>query len=311
MKFLAPFEWVILAYVAAVSGIVVFGRAASAAIFLAYHAAAVAMILMVAYANRRYGGAFWRFVRYWLPLYVILASFREMHYLIPEVHPFEDQASDLALAELDWRLFGDVYGKVRRLWNPWFVDFLHLCYWTYFPMPITLCAALYWKGRLREARHVGTVLLATFYTGYLFYVAVPAIGPHHFEPRSPALDGAWLGGTMHKVLLQVEWKMPDAFPSLHTAVAAVTLVLAWKFSRRLFWIFLVPATGLIVATFVLRYHYFIDVVAGLAVVPITATFGGAWAGAWERLGSAENAELAEGAFLRRTEGNSRNTRSMR
>jgi len=283
LTFFAPFEWVILAHIAGVSAIVIGGRAEHALLFLAYHAAAVAMLSMVGYAERRHGGRFWRFVRYWLPLFMILAAFREMYYLIPEVHPFDDQASDLALAELDWRLFGDVYAKVKRLWWPPLVDFLHFCYWMYFPMPIALCTVLYARGRLQECRHAGTVLVLTFLSGYLFYVVVPAVGPHHFEPRTPALDGAWLGGVMHRVLLEVEWRMPDAFPSLHTAVAAVTVILSRKFSRRLFWILLVPAGGLITATVVLRYHYLVDVVAALALAPVMAVVGGRWAEAWERI----------------------------
>lgn len=270
-RFFTSVECVILAYASAMSAIALFARHRS--IYLGYHALVVAMLVMIAWADRRHGGTFWRVVRHWIALYILLGSFREMHYLIPEVNPFEDHASDLALMELDRRLFGDVHGFVSRLWWPPLVDFLHLCYWTYFPMPLALLAVLWFRKRLPEFRQATTILLAGFYIGYLTYLLVPAVGPHHFEARSPGLDGAWIGGRFHRALLAVEWSMADAFPSLHTTVAAMSLALAWRLQRRLFWIFLVPALGLVAATFVLRYHYLIDVAAGLAVAPIALAVG--------------------------------------
>jgi membrane-associated phospholipid phosphatase len=281
-RFATSTELVIFAYVAAMSAIVIAARPPLGGVYLGYHALVVGMILAVAYADRRYGGRFWTFVRCWLPIYVIAASFRELHYLVPAVHPFDDQGSDLALMELDRLLFGDVYAKVRMLWWRPFVEFLHYCYWMYFPMPVFLMAALYRQGRLREFRHAATALLTTFYAGYLIYIAIPAVGPHHFERRAPELDGVLLGGAMHRALLALEWRMPDAFPSLHTAIAALTLVLCRRYSPRLFRILLVPGIGLILATFVLRYHYVIDVVAGLALVPVAYAIGTALHRAWER-----------------------------
>lgn len=266
-------EIVILAYAAAVSVIVVAGGASKPWIYLAYHAAVVGMISMVAHAERRYGGRFWSFVRCWLPIYVILASFREMHYLIPEVHPFDDHALDAALMRADRAIFGDVVGFLRKIWWRPFVEVLHYCYWLYFPMPLALLILLRRQGRAADFRRAATTLLCAFYLGYLAYVAFPAVGPHHFEARAPELNGVLLGGWLHRTLLELEWTMPDAFPSLHTAIAALTLVLCWKLSRRLFWILLAPATGLILATFVLRYHYVVDVFAGLVLVPIAYALG--------------------------------------
>ena len=57
----------------------------------------------------------------------------------------------------------------------------------------------------------------------------------------------------------------NAFPSGHTAVTLVYLAILFVESRRLAWIFLPLVAGLIVATVALRYHYLIDVVAGVVV----------------------------------------------
>jgi membrane-associated phospholipid phosphatase len=279
--FNAP-EIVMLAYLGAMSGIVVLGRAHHTWIYLGYHALVAALISMISYAERRFGGSFWRFLRHWMPLFLILGAFREIHYLVPEVHAFDDHASDLALMEIDRKLFGDVAGALLRAWWPPLIEFLHVCYWMYFPLPIALGITLYARGRLPDYRKVATVLLMGFYASYLLYVAVPAVGPHHFETRPEALDGLWMGSRLHHTLLAIEWRMPDAFPSLHVATAGMVLALAWNLERRLFWIFLIPGLGLIASTVILRYHYIIDVVAGLALVPPVVVVGTALFEAWEK-----------------------------
>ncbi len=279
--FNAP-ELVTLVYIGAMSGIVVLGRARHVWIYLGYHALAVTLVAILSYADRRHGGPFWRWVRHWMPLFLVLAAFREIHYVVPEVHAFDDQASDLALMEIDRRLFGDLAGTLRSMWWPPLVEFLYVCYWMYFPLPIALGIALYARGRLSAYRNAATVLLMGFFASYLLYVAVPAVGPHHFETRPEALSGLWMGRHLHRMLLAVEWRMPDAFPSLHVAAAMMVLTLAWKLERRLFWIFLVPALGLIAATVILRYHYVIDVVAGLAIVPPVVVGGNALYDRWEK-----------------------------
>lgn len=279
--FNAP-EVVLLAYVGVMTAVVVLGRARHAALYLGYHALVVALIVMLSYADRRFGGRFWRFLRHWMPLFLILGAFREIHYLVPEVHAFDDQASDLALMEIDRQLFGNVEETLKNLWWPPLVEILHVCYWLYFPLPIGLGIVLYARGRFPAYRNAATVLLMGFYASYLLYVTVPAVGPHHFEARPEALNGLWMGGRLHRVLLAIEWRMPDAFPSLHVATAGMVLALSWKLERRFFWICLIPALGLIAATVVLRYHYVIDVVAGLAVVPPVVVAGSAFCEAWER-----------------------------
>jgi membrane-associated phospholipid phosphatase len=119
-----------------------------------------------------------------------------------------------------------------------------------------------------------TVLLTGLFLSYLGYFVVPAVGPHHFlVPRPAILDGWILGGRFHAALMAAEWEMPDAFPSGHALMSMIVIVLAWRHHRRVFRWIVLPASGCILATVALRYHYVVDVVASAAVMPLAL-----WAG---------------------------------
>jgi 16S rRNA (uracil1498-N3)-methyltransferase len=79
-------------------------------LYLAYHLAAAGLIALIVYAHDRFGGRFWTFCRYWYVLLPCAAAFREMHYLIPKVHSFDDHRFDFILRDLDRRWFGNVDG---------------------------------------------------------------------------------------------------------------------------------------------------------------------------------------------------------
>ncbi|MBV8880593.1 MAG: phosphatase PAP2 family protein [Planctomycetaceae bacterium] len=268
MKKLAAFDLVNLAYIGIVSLVVVACRPAHCGIFLAYHAAAAALVALVVYAHGRYGGRFWTLCRYWYVVPFVLGAFREIHYLVPLVHPFDDHHFDRVLASLDGRWFGDVDAFFLRGWPPALMDVLHLCYWFYYVSLVIVGQALYRRDEWPKLREFLSVTMAALLTSYLGYFVVPAIGPHHFlQPRPALLDGWLLGGPMHRAVLAAEWTMPDAFPSGHALMSMVVIAMAWKLHRPAFRIVLVPSLGCILATVALRYHYVVDVAASAAIFP--------------------------------------------
>ncbi len=274
MKRLTAPDLVLLAYLAAVTLIVLVGRPEGMGIYLAYHGLALALIALLVHAHARYGGRFWTFLRHWYILVLTPAAFREMHYLIPQVHPFADRRCDRALAALDRRFLGDVDGFCLSLANPILIDVLSLCYWFYFASILIPVGILYARGELDRVREFAAVLLAGLFLSYLGYFAVPAVGPHHFFAVRPTeLDGWILGRPLHAFLLAVEWEMPDVFPSGHTLLSLIMLVTSWRLHRRSFWALLGPASGCIAATVILRYHYVVDLAGSLAVLPLALWVG--------------------------------------
>ncbi len=283
MKKLHAFDLVILGYLAAVTSIVLVAQPTGAWIFLGYHALVLALIGLLVCAHERFGGGFWTFCRYWYVVPLVMASFRELHFLIPRVHPFDDGRWDRVLGEIDRRWLGDVDAFFLSMAHPLFVDALHLCYWFYFASMIVVGAVLYARSDWPKLREYLSVVMMGLYLSYLGYFAVPAVGPHHFFPsRPPELDGWVLGGPFHKALLWLELKMPDAFPSGHALMSLVVIALSWRFHRRTFAWVVVPAAGCVWATMALRYHYVVDVLASAALLPVVVWAGTALHRAWDR-----------------------------
>ncbi len=286
MKRLFSYDLVILAYLAIISVIVIIYQPAWWGAYLAYHASIAGLIALVAYAQKRYGGRFWEAVRYWYAIPVVLCTFRELHYLFvdPACPPFEGAHFDGVLGALDRTVLGDVDAFFLSIAQPQFIDFLHLCYVSYFVLIVAPAAVPFVLGDRKGVRESVAITLCALYLSYLGYFLVPALGPHHFfDGRPPELDGWILGGFMYKTLMWMELRTPDAFPSGHTLAAAVALCVSWRRHRPTFWVLLVPALGLIWATMALRYHYVIDVVAGLALVGPSIFLGIALNTWWERL----------------------------
>ena len=275
MRRLAAPDWVTLGYLAAVTLVVLAGRPEGWGIYLAYHGLVLALVALLVHAHARYGGRLWGFLRHWYVLPLALTAFREMHYLIPAVHPFEDRRYDRILASLDRTFLGDVDAFCLSVAGrmPLLIDLLHVCYLFYFASILVPAAVLYARGGVGRAREYASVILTGLYLSYLGYFVVPAVGPHRLVPTPPERDGWILGPWARTMLISIEWEMPDAFPSGHTLVSLLVLLMSWRLHRRCFWTLLGPSAGCIAATVLLRYHYVTDLAGSLALLPVAV-----WAG---------------------------------
>lgn len=282
MKKLFAFDLVILGYLGILSGIVVATRPPGMGIYLGTHALILVLLALLVTAYEKYGGRLWTFCRYWYVVPLLLVSFRELHYLVPQVHPFDDHRFDRTLASLDRRWFGDVDAFFLGAAQPLLVDLLYLCYWFYFGSLLLTAGVIYARGELGKLREYVSVIMTGFYLSYLGYLTVPAVGPHRFYPsRPPALDGWVIGRHAHRVLVSLEWEMPDAFPSGHALLSMVVILLAWRYHRPTFRGIVLPALGCVLATMALRYHYVVDVMASVALLPVVVWLGTALHRRWE------------------------------
>lgn len=103
----------------------------------------------------------------------------------------------------------------------------------------------------------------------------PAIGPRFTMEHlhNSALEGLFITAPLQDLLNRLEGVKRDAFPSGHTAITLLVVYLAWRFEKRLFVVFLPVAGALLFSTVYLRYHYVVDVIAGLALALITVVLG--------------------------------------
>jgi len=220
----------------------------------------------------------------WYPVVLIPVTYKELSYLIPLIHPRD---YDDVLAAIDYRFLG-VYPTVwieRLTWPP-LTEVLQLTYSTYYFLPIVLGIALWRSGRFEDFSYWVFIVALGFYISYIGYIAVPAIGPRFLpaivQAQTFPLTGVWLFKSVRELLDHAEGITRDCFPSGHTELTLLVLIYARALHRRVFWWLLPVGTGIILSTVYLRYHYVIDVVAGVLVAivvtliakPIYSMLGG-------------------------------------
>ena len=72
---------------------------------------------------------------------------------------------------------------------------------------------------------------------------------------------------------KINW---DAFPSGHTAIAVLSAMLASTYRLRIKLIYWILTIGIIFSTVYLRYHYVVDVIAGIIFALIVWRLNEKW-----------------------------------
>lgn len=195
------------------------------------------------------------------PFLLVLGIFQAMGLILPHLR---GRTADAALAEWDVRLFGsDPTRWLEGHLGPGWAGLLQYLYLTYYVIFVVVAVALWRRTRGRVFLSCSGALIGCLLTTYLGYYLVPAHGPRtYFQYDTPLpLEGAAAG--IHRALDHLEYIKLDAFPSGHTALSVFNLLLLFRMGSFLRWYLVLPVLGVIVSTVVLRYHYAIDVLAGL------------------------------------------------
>ncbi|RPI74609.1 MAG: phosphatase PAP2 family protein, partial [Desulfobacteraceae bacterium] len=215
-----------------------------------------------------------QWVHNFAPLFFILFIFDSLGYLIQYLRP----DIDLALIRLDHWLFG-VHPTLwlQRFIRPWLTDLLSLAYSTYYFLAVVFILVIYNREQKRGLPESIFIFVLGYYLSYIGYLLFPAIGPRFTmtELYTVPLDGGAITDFLRDTINSLEHNKRDCMPSGHTEIALITLGLAFRYSRKLFYIYLPMVAGLILATVYLRYHYVVDLLAG-ALLAAVCLVGGPW-----------------------------------
>jgi membrane-associated phospholipid phosphatase len=173
---------------------------------------------------------------------------------------------DEALYQLDVRLFTVEPTLAVEAWSsPRVVEWFSFFYYSYFYFISSFIFVMMFTSRNdhRLATFAtGALLVVT--TGQFVYTLVPGLGPYaHLahEYRAPLQ-----GGTFYQLVVNAvsaAGPLRDIFPSIHTALPTFLTLFAWRHYRRYAPIATFFTVNIILATIVLRWHYLVDVFAGL------------------------------------------------
>jgi membrane-associated phospholipid phosphatase len=284
-------DWLLIGYLVAILVALAFGKGTNRSACMIRVSADLGAYLFVLTLVRlqilRWGGAAGSLLYRFTVLATILGTFFQLREILPAVSPW---SLDAQIYAFDLRVFGvepsvwfDQFVTVRT--TEWFAFF----YFLYFLiLTVHVLPMLFFQRDLRVVARFGVGFLMIFLTAHLLYMVVPGLGPY-----------AYLRGTFqHELQGPTFWPLvreavdaggaqKDIFPSLHTAVPTFLAIFSFR-NRRLVpfkytWpVMAFVAVQIIIATLFLRWHYFIDVVAGLTlattaafVAPIIADWEGA------------------------------------
>ena len=223
------------------------------------------------------------FLRESLPFAFCISIYTNMHDMVHLVNPND---IDLSLMAWDEYLLGfqpAIY--LEQYISPGLTDFMYSSYSAFLIYILVFSMYLYVKKENTVFRETLVSIILTFYIGYIGYVFFPAVGPkftmsHMFET---SLMGTEITDRLSFLMNYEisEYTRRDCFPSLHNGIIFLILLFAFKQSKIYALFFLPFAISLFISTLYLRYHYFIDMIAGFALAAIIFYLGPRLNNWWE------------------------------
>lgn len=223
----------------------------------------------------RSGNLFINIHRYYhLP--IIYVIFMQVFVYISVLNPHD---YDQILAGWDRALFGmNPTEYIQQFAFPALTEFLQIAYVLFYFHAFAQSIELNLRGLYEEAESVTRTIVFGFLLSYVMYVFMPAIGPrfsvHDYASISTDLPGLWLTDALRTIIdtgdgfrdktLDPALQMHrNCMPSGHTMMTLMNMILAFRYRSKLRWVFLIMGISLIIATVYLRYHYVVDVLAGI------------------------------------------------
>jgi membrane-associated phospholipid phosphatase len=164
-------------------------------------------------------------------------------------------------------------------------EVLYASYFSYYIMISGVGLALFFRNR-QQFYHYVSVVSFVFYVCYTIYICLPVMGPRAFFReidgfRLPDEIQAYAGaptypdvikqGVFYQLMAWIyrNFESPGAaFPSSHVAISLCTVWFSFLYLPRIRWPHLVVAILLCCSTVYCRYHYVVDVIAGILTVVI-------------------------------------------
>ena len=266
---LLPSDWITVLYLAVSSVLMlIFHRnLARWYIFLSIHIAAVLGILSLHFVPSPLSPLL-QFARDWYALATILLFYWGVKPLTQMV--FQGMF-DNWIVRWENRLFNGQPSTYlsARFPSVALSEYLHLCYLSYYFIPVFLPTMLYFRGKGEAFFETLFAELFTFNLCLIWYIFFPVAGPRYISEKiDESLSSRPLCRLTHAILSRASTK-GAAFPSSHSALAIVVLLCGARYDLVSFVILFPFCTGLVVGTVYGRFHYALDAVAGVLLGVLT------------------------------------------
>lgn len=233
-------------------------------------------IISIATLGRYRAGTIFQNIHRYYHLPIIYVVFVQVFVYIGVMNPHD---YDSILVAWDKAIFGvNPTEWLQQFAFPALTEFLQIAYFLFYFHAFAQSIELNMRGLYEEAERVTRTIVFGFLISYLAYFFMPAIGPrfsiHEYASISTDLPGIWVtdlirniidtgDGFRDKSIAPALQMHRNCMPSGHTMMTLMNMILAFRFRSKLRWVFFVMGCSLIFSTIYLRYHYVVDVMAGI------------------------------------------------
>jgi membrane-associated phospholipid phosphatase len=210
------------------------------------------------------------FLRETLPFLFCISIYTNMHDMVHLVNP--NDIDSILIAWDEYLLGGQPALYLEQFITPNLTDLMYFSYSSFLIYILLFSLYLYVNKQHVAFRETLVSVILTFYIGYIGYVIFPAVGPKFSMANlfETSLSGNYITDKLSFIMNYEisEYTRRDCFPSLHNGIILLILLFAFKHKKTYGFIFLPFAVALFISTLYLRYHYFVDMIAGflLAIV---------------------------------------------
>ncbi len=174
---------------------------------------------------------------------------------------------DESLQQIDHWLIGESLSLKISVWiHPVFTELMFIVYMLFFYYIISSFIH-YAKRNDRITKSFYAGFFSIYWIGFLFYIITPGEGPFFAMPEvfeKSLTDGILITKPICNMLNNA-MNRTDVFPSLHCSLSAFCLLFDCSHRKKRFYFSVIFVVLIWLSTIYLRYHYFIDCIAGFAL----------------------------------------------
>jgi hypothetical protein len=284
---LAAQDWLLLGYLVVLGGKIFFGAGPKRPVALACVGIDLAIFVAAVWrARRERSVSFGAALAYRFGILVaLLGTFFQLQWILPAA---SGPPVDADLYAFDVRVFGTEPSLAwDRFVRPGTTEWFSFFYYGYFiVLALHVFPALFFGTREKLIVPLGFGILWLYVVGHIVYTFVPAYGPYAHLTFRNALEGDTWWPLVKRTVASVDGSArTDVFPSLHTAGPSFLTLYSFVYRKfrpyRYTWPILgFAATQIIIATMFLRWHYLIDICAGLTLA-VSGVVAGRLALTWD------------------------------
>lgn len=246
-------------------------------LILFYILGIISFVLIITYFGEHFKQIKWvpivRLILLALAVYMVYLNTQNLLSIV-NPHIYDD-----ILIKWDIAIFGkDPTQYFDPIRNPLLTEIMQLTYVSFYFLPMIHGVILYRDNKNWELNELYNQIIFGFLLSYLLYFIMPAIGPRFtlfdfatLDSEMPGIlftDAARAfvnvgGGVPPGTINPAEIVSRDCMPSGHTMLTLINMLLVYKYKTKFKWFFYLVGGCLILSTLYLRYHYGIDVIAGI------------------------------------------------